>query len=117
MPTVTVTSPARDTTNNITTLVVFWDAKNTGPLITGYDVQYRKGGGAFLNDDCRGDADTDDNCDSIPPPTTTTVITGLDEDTSYSVQVRATNEEGTSAWSRVVTVKTNKGDNLPPRIH
>ena len=113
VPTVTVTSPARDTTNNITTLEVFWDARNTGPDITRYDVQYRKGGGAFLNDDCR-DADADDNCDNIPPETTTTIITGLEEDTSYSVQVRARNDEGTSAWSRVVTVKTNKGDNGPP---
>ena len=33
----------------------------------------------------------------------------MEEDTSYSVQVRAKNIEGTSAWSRVVTVKTNKG--------
>ena len=31
------------------------------------------------------------------------------------MQVRATNDEGTSAWSRVVTVKTNKdGTNQPP---
>ena len=30
------------------------------------------------------------------------------------MQVRATNEEGTSAWSRVVTVKTNKDTNDPP---
>ena len=42
---------------------------------------------------------------------TTTTITGLDADTSYSVQVRAKNDEGTSAWSRLVTVKTNKVDN------
>ncbi len=113
VPTVTVTSPARDAANNITTLEVFWDARNTGPDITRYDVQYRKGGGAFLNDDCRN-TDTDDNCDDIPPDTTSTIITGLEEDTSYSVQVRARNDEGTSAWSRVVTVKTNKGENAPP---
>ena len=113
VPTVTVASPARDTTNDITTLEVFWDARNTGPDITRYDVQYRKGGGAFLNDDCRN-TDADDNCDNIPPGTTSTIITGLEEDTSYSVQVRARNDEGTSTWSRVVTVKTNKGDNGPP---
>ena len=113
VPTVTVTAPARDTTNDITTLEVFWDARNTGPEITRYDVQYRKGGGAFLNDDCRN-TEADDNCDEIPPATTTTIITGLEEDTSYSVQVRARNDEGTSAWSGVVTVKTNKGDNAPP---
>ena len=43
-----------------------------------------------------------------------TTITELDEDSSYSVQVRAKNDEGTSAWSRVATVKTNKGENVPP---
>ena len=42
---------------------------------------------------------------------TTTTITGLDEDTSYSVQVRAKNAEGTSAWSTVATLKTNKDAN------
>ena len=42
------------------------------------------------------------------------MITELDADTSYSVQVRARNGEGTSAWSPSVTVKTNKSDNAPP---
>ena len=49
-----------------------------------------------LDDDFTGD-----NATTI----TTTTIVDLEEDTSYSVQVRAKNEEGTSAWSRVVTVK------------
>ena len=48
VPTVTVTSPAGNTT-----LVVIWDASNTGPDIDNYDVQYRKGGGAFSDDNCR----------------------------------------------------------------
>ena len=108
VPTVMVTSPADNTT-----LVVTWDARNTGPPITEYDVQYRKGGDAFSGDNCRG-ATLADNCQGILGTTTTTTITGLDEDTSYSVQVRAKNEEGTSDWSRVVTVKTNKGTNVPP---
>ena len=30
------------------------------------------------------------------------------------MQVRATNEEGTSAWSRLFTLKTNKGTNEVP---
>ena len=108
VPTVMVTSPAINTT-----LIVTWDAKNTGPTPVTYDVQYRKGGGAFSNDNCE---DTGvDNCDELT--STTTTITGLDEDTSYSVQVRAKNAEGTSAWSRVVTVKTNKSDNAPPTFN
>ena len=110
MPTVTVTSPEGNTT-----LVVVWDAKNTGPPITEYNVQYRKGGGTFSHDNC-GSID-DDNCKITgDPPLTTTTIMDLDEDTSYSVQVRAKNDEGTSAWSTVATLKTNKGDNQPPEF-
>ena len=120
VPTVTVTSPARDTSNDITTLEVFWHAGNSGPPITKYDVQYRKGGGTFSDDNCG--ASDDDNCtgldddttDDNPTTITTTTITGLDEDTSYSVQVRAKNPEGTSAWSTVATLKTNKDTNVPP---
>ncbi|MYD52250.1 MAG: hypothetical protein F4W93_12335 [Dehalococcoidia bacterium] len=106
VPTVMVTSPAVNTT-----LLVTWHARNTGPDITSYDVQYRKGGGTFLDDNCEGTTE-DGNCSAITTGTTT--ITALDEDTSYSVQVRARNEEGTSNWSGVETVKTNKGTNDPP---
>ena len=109
VPTVTVTSPS-----NNTTLDVVWDAPaNTGPPITGYDVQYRKGSGAFSNDNCEN-TPVEDNCDGLT--NTTTTITGLDENTSYSVQVRARNDEGPSRWSTLVTVKTNKGTNVPPNL-
>ncbi len=108
VPTVTVTSPA-----DSTTLVVTWHARNTGPAIDSYDVQYRKGGGSWSDDNCRN-ATLNDNCNAITD--TNTTITGLDEDTSYSVQVRARNEEGTSTWSGVETVKTNKGTNDPPTL-
>ena len=107
VPTVTVTSPVGA---GNTTLDVIWDARNTGPEISGYDVQYRKGGESFSTDNC-GSTGTD-NCKGIND--TNTTIEDLIEDTSYSVQVRATNAEGTSAWSSVETVKTNKGDNVPP---
>ena len=121
VPTVTVTSPTRDTTNDITKLEVFWHARNSGPPITKYDVQYRKGGGTFSDDNCQ-DTTADDNCtdldddatDDNATTITTTTITGLDEDTSYSVQVRAKNAEGTSGWSTVATLKTNEGANIPP---
>ena len=121
VPTVTVTSPARDTTNDITRLEVFWHARNTGPPITKYDVQYRKGGGTFSDDNCldtledNNCTDLDDNNDDDDATTiTNTTIRGLDEDTSYSVQVRAKNAEGTSGWSTVATLTTNEGTNLPP---
>ncbi len=118
VPAVTVTSPVGA---GNTTLVVHWDARNTGPVITSYDLQYRKGGEPFSDENCdiNGTAvsctglDDDSTTDDLAEITTTT-ITGLDEDTSYSVQVRAINAEGTSAWSRVETVKTNKGTNVPP---
>ena len=105
-PTVTVTSPTGNTT-----LVVVWEAENTGPDISGYDVQYRKGSGSFSDENCSLVGSNGD-CNEISG--TTTTITGLDEDTSYSVQVRAKNDEGTSAWSRLETLKTNKGTNAPP---
>ena len=105
VPTVTVTSPEVNTT-----LVVVWEAENTGPEITGFDVQYRKGSGSFSDDNCVTSGTG--NCSDIT--TTMTTITGLEEDTSYSVQVRAKNDEGTSAWSRLETLKTNKGTNQPP---
>ena len=112
VPIVMVTSPER-VRNDVTKLIVTWHADNTGPEITGYDVQYRKAGGSFLDDNCR-DNELAGNCRDIPSGTTSTIITELVEDSSYSVQVRAKNEEGTSAWSRVETVRTNKDDNDPP---
>ncbi len=100
-PTVTVTSPT-----TVTTLDVTWDAPtNTGPPIASYDVEYRRSG-AWLDDNCRG-VTTDDNCDDIPATGTTTTITGLVVNTSYSVRVRATNAEGDSAWT-TVTGRTNR---------
>ena len=72
-----------------TSLTVSWTAPtNTGkPAITSYDVQYRQGtSGAFTNgpQDATG---------------TSANITGLMASTLYQVQVRATNDEGDSAWS------------------
>ena len=108
-PTVTVTSPSGNTT-----LMVTWDAPaNTGPTPITYDVQYRKGSGAFSNDHCQNQ-DVDDNCDGLTDATT--IISQLEADTSYSVQVRARNDEGPSSWSRLETFKTNKGTNAPPDL-
>ena len=107
VPAVTVTSPMGNTT-----LAVIWDAPaNTGPATITYDVQYRKGSAAYSNDNCGSLAE---NCDGLTA--TTATIEGLDADTSYSVQVRARNDEGPSSWSRVETVKTNKGTNAPPDL-
>ena len=80
-----------------TSLNVSWTApSNTGkPAITDYDVQYRKGTtGTFTDKPHTGTA-------------TTTTLTGFTPNTSYQVQVRATNAEGTGPWSDAGTDKTD----------
>ena len=74
-----------------TSLRVNWSAPdNEGPPITDYDVRYRAGNsGGWSDASHTGKATT----------ATLTGLTGLTEDTSYQVQVRATNAEGTGAWS------------------
>ena len=83
VPTVTTTP------GSMTGLDVFWVAPdNSGrPTITGYDLRYRAGtAGGWTADpqDISG---------------TSASITGLAEDTSYQVQVRALNEDGDGDWS------------------
>ena len=82
-----------------TSLTVTWDAPdNRGPDITDYDVQYRKSG-SFLPHTHDG-------------PGTSATIGDLDVNTRYEVQVRATNDEGTSQYSRSGIGTTSA--NLPP---
>ena len=77
-----------------TSLTVTWDAPdNTGPDITDYDVQIRKSGN-FLPHSHDG-------------PGTSATIIELDVNTRYEVQVRATNDEGTSEWSQSGEGRTN----------
>ena len=99
-PEVTVTSPT-----DVTTLRVTWSAANTGPDIIDYDLRYRKGSD-YLDDNCLG-VEAADNCENIAVGTTTTTIIALSANTSYRVEVRASNAEGTSPWSSV-TEKTNR---------
>ena len=68
-------------------LSVRWTAPgNTGPAISDYDIQYREAGGSFTDWPHIG-------------PGLSTTIRGLMPETSYEVQVRATNDEGTGDWS------------------
>ena len=69
-------------------LQVSWsEPDNTGPDITDYDVQYReKGTGRFTGALHEG-------------PGLTLTLSDLKPGTVYEVQVRATNDEGTSDWS------------------
>lgn len=71
-----------------TGLRIDWVAPpNTGPVISGYDVEYREDG-------------ADEYLDARHERTTTSAtITGLARQTLYEVRVRAKNDEGTGAWS------------------
>ena len=61
---------------------------NTGPDITTYEIQYRvKDTGDFKSLTLGSDPDW------------TAMISGLDKETTYEVQVRAKNDEGESEWS------------------
>ncbi len=73
---------------SVSRLTVNWSAPaNAGPAITDYDVQYRAGTSGDWSDGSHAGA------------ALTATLTGLSENTSYQVQVRATNDEGTGAWS------------------
>ena len=76
------------TAGTTTSLDVTWTApSNTGPAITSYDLQYRRGTiGNFTN----GPQDVTG---------TSVAIGSLAPNASYQVQVRATNAEGDSNWS------------------
>ena len=83
-PTVTFTSH--------TSLSATWTAPtNTGPAITGYDVQYRKGTTGNFTEWLHTDT------------AVTTTITGLTAGTSYQVQVRAVSSEDAGPWSAAST--------------
>ena len=71
-----------------TSLFVSWSAPlNTGPVIGGYDVQYKKStDGSFGSWSHSGNG-------------TSATITGLSVNTLYEVQVLARNAEGDSVWS------------------
>ena len=83
-------TPSAPTLSDVseTGLTVTWIApENTGPPITGYDLQYRASG-------------TTDWTDQAHTGTAVTATIGsLTANTSYEVQVRATNDEGSSGWS------------------
>ena len=86
-----------------TSLLVTWTAPtNTGPAIDNYDLQYRQGtSGNFTNgpQNVSGTSET---------------ITGLTANTSYQVQVRATNSDGNSPWSESGSGQTNTAGNSAP---
>ena len=69
-------------------LAASWQAPpNSGPAIFDYDLEYRDAGSSVWTDAVFIGIGTN------------TTITGLASGTTYEVRVRATNEEGTGAWS------------------
>ena len=82
-------SVAQNATTPKTKLDVSWTAPTmTGkPAISDYDVQYKKSADSTWTDA------------SFTGTTTSTTLTGLEEGTSYDVQVKAINDEGNSGWS------------------
>ena len=89
---------------SITSLSVDWSApSNTGrPAIQNYNLQYREG----------NSGDWSNGLQNVNG--TSTTISGLSEDTSYQVQVMATNDEGDSPWSSPGSGRTNR--NNPPEF-
>ena len=88
-----------------TGLRVTWaEPANTGPEITGYEVEYRV-------------RDTESYLDAGHEGTeTSTTITGLARQTLYEVRVRAVNDEGVGAWSDTSQGRTagSGGGGQPP---
>ena len=98
-------TPARPSVSSgsTTSVNVMWSApSNAGrPTITSYDLQYKKSSDTGWSDGPEG------------VTATSTSIGGLEEDTEYQVQVRATNSDGDGPWSLPGTGRTNvQGNSL-----
>ena len=107
-PTVRPAEPTDDEPNfdPTTMLAVTWaEPRNDGPSITEYAVQYKVSVGTADFAEVTA-ANVDDEGRSA-------IITGLDDNTSYQVQVMATNDEGESIWSSVGTGKTRFANTRP----
>ena len=82
------------TTGGTQSLTVTWTAPaDNGSAITDYNVQYSSDGGTTWTEWNASNTST----------TTSATITGLTANTSYQVQVRATNGRGDSPWSASAT--------------
>ena len=92
-------------------MTVNWsEPDNTGPAISDYDVQYReKDTGRFIDGGHEG-------------PGLSLTLDDLEPGTVYEVQVRATNDEGTSDWSEsgegmtITPLTVQMTPDLPPPV-
>ena len=86
--------PATPTVTEMTTtsVTINWTPPpNTGPAITGYDMRHRQGSTGTWSTASRDATQA------------RAIFTGLTQNASYEIQVRATNAEGTGPWSDAVT--------------
>ena len=81
-------------------ITVTWSPPNNAgrPGITQYEYQYKK----------MDESNFDGNSHKMSGTSTSITITGLDEGTSYDVQVRAYNDEGSGQWSSSGTGSTDR---------
>ena len=87
------------TAASTTSLSVSWTAPaNAGPAITDYDYRHRTTSPQGTWTEVTGTTIT----------TLSATIGSLAENTSYQVQVRATNDEGTGAWSDAGSGRTGR---------
>ena len=104
----------RATEKSSTSLDVSWNAPdNTGPPITSYIVQYRKGSEAFSDDGVTVTGTTATISGTDPDSGTDPLTLWLAANTSYEVRVRATNAERASEWSASGTGRTNRANHQP----
>ena len=86
-----------------TSLEVSWNApENSGPAISGYEVEYRpEGAEEYIDADHTGER-------------TEVQIEGLQPNTAYEARVRASNPEGLGPWSEAGSGRTLGRRPLPP---
>ena len=76
-----------------TSLFVSWfEPGNTGPVVSGYEVEYRESGELTFSSWPHDD------------DSTSAVITGLSPGIDYEVRVRAVNDEGFGGWSPIISI-------------
>ena len=97
-PPETPASPSVSAASSLSLTVTWNEPANTGPDINDYDVQYREGDSGNFISWTHNSAER------------TATITGRKPSTSYQVQVRARNAEGTSDWSESGTGSTSPNE-------
>ena len=85
-------------TTTATTITISWT--NDDPMVTSYEVMWERD----TSIKCTGFSDTDST--TITDGSTSYDITGLEEDSTYSITVTASNSAGSSAVSNTVTPMT-----------